>query len=248
MTDSVQRLRRVRLSDQAAGELKRLIANGTYRSGARLPTEVELASTLGVTRLTVREALSHLEAAGLTTTRHGSGTYVSDFESRATLEGLSTLLGAGRRLSPKECEGVMEFRAIVIQGFADAMATNAQPAHVRELERIVDAARERAGKRGSAEPLAELDYAFNEVLASASGNLFYTLLMRSMRAVHLQLGALIFSELKDDALIIATLGSIADALATGRAPKLKKSLAAYTGGGTAIVHRWADRALASKKS
>src|SRR5512135_3272604 len=92
-------LSRSRLSDRAALELKRRIATGVHAAGTRLPTEAALAAELGVTRLTVREALAQLEAAGLTVARHGSGTFVVDFERHTTFRLLGELLAAGRDLS-----------------------------------------------------------------------------------------------------------------------------------------------------
>jgi DNA-binding FadR family transcriptional regulator len=238
MTLPLPKLKRTRLSEQAAGELKRMIATGAYAAGSRLPPEAELAAELGVTRLTVREALSSLEAAGLTSTRHGSGTYVADVESSATLDLFTLLLGAGRRLSSAECLDLMEFRSIVISGFADALARNAGADHVRELHAILD---EADASTGRPERLAELDYDFNRALARASANRFYILLMQSIRTIHLRIGTIIFTELGNDALILATERAIVRALEQKRLPKLKKSLAVYLDGGTGIVRAWIER-------
>jgi len=48
-----------------------------YESGDRLPSERELAQTMGVSRNSVREALSALQILGILTSRAGDGTYVS---------------------------------------------------------------------------------------------------------------------------------------------------------------------------
>lgn len=229
---ALKRLPRTRLSDQAASELKRLIANGTYSAGQKLPTEVELAEALGVTRLTVREALSHLEAAGLTSTRHGSGTYVTDFESRATLDLVAMLFGAGKQLSSAECIGLMEFRRVVVNGFGSELAQRVADEDIVELTAVV--AEERA-QLGRPKKLAELDFRFNEILARASGNVFYTLLMRSVRAIHIELGSVIFSEIEDDAVIVETHAAIVKALAARSSAKLEKCLERYLDGGTAVI-------------
>jgi GntR family transcriptional repressor for pyruvate dehydrogenase complex len=229
---TLKRLPRTRLSDQAAAELKRLIANGTYGAGAKLPTEVELAEALGVTRLTVREALSHLEAAGLTSTRHGSGTYVTDFESQATLDLMALLLGAGKKLSTEENVSLMEFRRIVVGGFGAALAKRVRDEDIEDLEAVVAEERTQLGKP---RVLAELDYRFNEILARASGNLFYTLLMRSVRAIHIDLGSVIFAQVKDDAVIVETHAAIVKALASRSSAKLEKCLALYLDGGSAVI-------------
>ena len=52
------------------------MSSGEYAESSRLPTETELAQTYGVSRPTVREALSRLRLDGLIASRRGSGSYV----------------------------------------------------------------------------------------------------------------------------------------------------------------------------
>jgi len=54
------------------------IEEGTYQPGDRLPPERKIAEELGVSRTSVREALSALRLAKAIETRHGDGTYVND--------------------------------------------------------------------------------------------------------------------------------------------------------------------------
>lgn len=60
-----------------ADELARRIAAGRMKSRARLPGEYELASSFGVSRVTVRSALRVLEEKGLIVRRPGVGTFVA---------------------------------------------------------------------------------------------------------------------------------------------------------------------------
>jgi GntR family transcriptional regulator len=57
--------------------LLRDLLDGSYPHGAKLPNEDDLAQRFGVSRATVREAVSGLVEAGYVTRRHGSGTYVT---------------------------------------------------------------------------------------------------------------------------------------------------------------------------
>lgn len=52
------------------------IRDGRLASGEKLPPEAAIMQDFGVSRTVVREALSHLQAAGLVQTRHGIGTFV----------------------------------------------------------------------------------------------------------------------------------------------------------------------------
>jgi GntR family transcriptional regulator len=64
------------LPERAANDIRRAIERSAYPEG-RLPAEGELAKQLGVSKATVRHAVSILEQEGLLTRRQGSGTYVS---------------------------------------------------------------------------------------------------------------------------------------------------------------------------
>jgi DNA-binding FadR family transcriptional regulator len=52
------------------------IKNARLKTGEKLPTESEIMQIYGVSRTVVREAISHLKAAGFVETRHGIGTFV----------------------------------------------------------------------------------------------------------------------------------------------------------------------------
>ncbi len=58
-------------------QLKERIEGGGYAVGARLPSEIEWARTLGVSRNRTRQALHELELEGLIVRRQGSGSFVA---------------------------------------------------------------------------------------------------------------------------------------------------------------------------
>jgi len=65
------------LSGRVRKHLIALIGSGVYEPGQKLPSQVELASQLGVSRATLREALHDLEREGVISVRHGVGTFVA---------------------------------------------------------------------------------------------------------------------------------------------------------------------------
>lgn len=69
-------LRAPQLYELVTDRLKSLILDGTYPPGARLPAERLLASSLGVGRASVREAIAELVNQGVVQTRPNSGSYV----------------------------------------------------------------------------------------------------------------------------------------------------------------------------
>ncbi len=66
----------VSLWRQIATELEDEIRDRRLLSGARLPTEMQLAQRFGVNRHTVRRAVGALEEAGLVRAERGRGTFV----------------------------------------------------------------------------------------------------------------------------------------------------------------------------
>lgn len=65
------------LTDQVKSNLKERILKGDFEHG-KIPSEHELAAELGVSRTTVRDALSRLEHEGAIFRRQGAGTFVNE--------------------------------------------------------------------------------------------------------------------------------------------------------------------------
>jgi DNA-binding FadR family transcriptional regulator len=61
---------------QVGESLRRAIATGKYGPGDKLPSEVELTETHGVSRTVVREAVAALRSNGLVEVRQGAGIFV----------------------------------------------------------------------------------------------------------------------------------------------------------------------------
>lgn len=64
--------------DTVVNNIKKLILDKELKPGDKLPTEIEIASALEVSRGSVREAMKILSAFGIIEVKVGSGTYISD--------------------------------------------------------------------------------------------------------------------------------------------------------------------------
>jgi GntR family transcriptional regulator len=64
--------------DQVLNILRRRIFDGYYSNDNRLPSENDLAAELGVSRATVRSALTILETEMIISRRQGDGTYINE--------------------------------------------------------------------------------------------------------------------------------------------------------------------------
>lgn len=63
---------------QVAAVIVERIEDGTYPSGARVPSVVELSAEFGVAASTAQKVLAHLKAEGLVRAEVGLGTFVAD--------------------------------------------------------------------------------------------------------------------------------------------------------------------------
>ena len=68
----------VPLYRQVAEVLRERIERGVFRPGEKIPTEYDLCDEFGVSRISIRHALSELVHEGLLHRRQGSGTYVEE--------------------------------------------------------------------------------------------------------------------------------------------------------------------------
>jgi DNA-binding FadR family transcriptional regulator len=126
-------------AELVARRLGDAIRVGLVRDGERLPAEAELAAQLGVSTVTLREALTSLRAQGLITTRRGrgGGSFV-----RAPAD-LRERLG---RFGTAELRDLGDQRAAIVGTAARLAAERAQPDEIEELERRLERLRT-AGER-----------------------------------------------------------------------------------------------------
>lgn len=73
---AIQRQRGMPLHHQLFLVMRNAIQTGRFVAGQALPSEERLASSYGVSRVTVRNAMASLQASGLVVRRQGKGTFV----------------------------------------------------------------------------------------------------------------------------------------------------------------------------
>src|SRR3954447_10396639 len=134
--------------DQVFEQLLVEVIDGGLRPGEALPSERELAETLGVSRAAVREALQRLTQTRLVEVRHGGSTKVRDFRRAAGLDLLGSLLVRDGSIDPSVARSILEARLAVGPAVA-ALAAERHPDGVADLlQRAVDEL------AGSADPVA----------------------------------------------------------------------------------------------
>lgn len=162
--------RRTGLVDQVIEQLRAAITQGEWPLGHRIPTESELADSLGVGRNTVREAVRALAHVGLLEVRQGDGTYV-----RATSEVSGTI----RRICGSELREVLQVRrALEVEGARLAALARTEA----DLAVLTSAMRQRdhALRIGDWDAFITADTQFHRAVVDAGRNALLTELYRGI--------------------------------------------------------------------
>lgn len=167
-----EKVRADRLSVAVIRQIELLILRGVLRPGERLPSERGLAERLGVSRPSLRTAISDLQDRGLLDARAGAGVFVADVLGSAFSPALIELFAA-------HDEAVFDMLAFRrdMEGLAAERA--ARLGSETDLA-VVDAifVRMQAGQ-GSGTG-ADLDADFHMAIIEASNNVVMLHMMRSM--------------------------------------------------------------------
>ena len=134
-TDLFQAISSNRMSEAIVEQIRALIRTEQLRPGDRLPSERDLGERMGVSRVTVREALRVLEASGLVQIRVGArgGAFVTTPSSSTIGSGLAELIS----LSPLTAAEVTEARQIVELGIIPQVVERATEEDIAELRTMV---------------------------------------------------------------------------------------------------------------
>lgn len=127
-----------RLSGEIVDQIKGAIHDGRLAPGDRLPPERDLTKLLGVSRVSVRDALRTLEAHGLIQVRVGArgGAFVTAPAPKLVGEGLTNMLMLAS-VTPAE---VTEARIVFELAMLDLACDRATDEDIAELEEICDRA------------------------------------------------------------------------------------------------------------
>ncbi len=176
---SIGPIARSSVVDAVADRLRGEILSGRLPAFAKIPSERELSLALGVNRLTLRAALARLEALGLITTRHGSGTVVADWRERAGLDSLASLIGSLRPSEPMWRElitALLEVRRILA---AEAVGLASERRTKRDLDVLAMRAEEQKERAQDPAAFARGDVAFVRAVVHASRNVAFELLLNT---------------------------------------------------------------------
>ncbi len=166
----------------AAEQVLELIVTLGLRPGDRMPTENDLAASLGTSRTVVREAVKILSALGRVRALKGRGLYVSDDAG---------MFGTGRGSAfflPTDLDHVymlFEFRRTQEMEASRLAALRATPAELRAIGDAVQLCRQ-GHESGQTDMFAQGDEAFHSGVATAAHNVFLAISVQEARRLQSQ--------------------------------------------------------------
>jgi len=149
-----------------AEQIIETIKDGSFPVGSKLPSEFELAEHMGVSRPTIREALSALTAVGLIESKPGSGNYVRNGTSLIDSIGEEAVLVLENESS---CIEIMEARGLFEPPVAGLAARKRTPDDVKELRSLYDKLGKLA-KKGDFDPYFAIDKQVHLAIVTAAHN------------------------------------------------------------------------------
>ena len=159
----LKRVKKESIRTQVFRQLRDQVLRRTWPPGSKLPSEHELARSMGVSRVSLREGIQRLASLGILETRHGEGTFVRELTGDIYFNPLIPLLA----LDPADVFHVLEYRRIVERGSAALAAERATEQDLTDLEAVYELMQ---ATRDNVAEFARADLEFHLVLAKATGN------------------------------------------------------------------------------
>ncbi len=162
------------------GIVKYLLQNireGAWKPGDKIPSENELCTQLGVSRVSVRSALHQLIVLGILESRHGKGTYLISNDLSAFGDLRNSAESGPEDGQTAELLQLLEFRAFLEPSVCARAAETASAELIGRLSALLEQMQIAVG---SSREFVEADIRFHMELCAAVGN---PILIRTMENV-----------------------------------------------------------------
>jgi GntR family transcriptional repressor for pyruvate dehydrogenase complex len=156
-------VKRTKISEDIANQIKRLIVDGKLKPGDRLPPERDLIKQLGVSRPSLREALNSLVTMGFLEVRQAKRTFVKSVTSKLIEDPLALLIKA----DTQKIFDLIEVRKAIETWASYHAALKASKEDVEQLDAIIQAMK-KAFKEGRSWEKEDAD--FHLAIAKATHN------------------------------------------------------------------------------
>jgi DNA-binding FadR family transcriptional regulator len=166
MSSSIKSIKKRSVANEVYEQLAEMITSGTWKPGAKIPSETELSAKFNVSRNTIRGALQELKGIGILYTRQGQGTFIKSSNVDSVIKSIIPL-GA---LSDEEVVELAQFRKAVEFGCVYFAAINRTDDDLVNIKQALNDMRTYLGDYGKH---ATADYEFHLAIARASRNRYF---------------------------------------------------------------------------
>lgn len=163
LVESLVSVKRKSIKDQVFEQLLTQLTSGSWPPGTKLPSEQELCRQLGVSRISIRDAINRLAVLGFVETRHGEGSFAKEISSSTCMDVLLPALIMGQ----KDIVQVLEYRKIMEVGAVEMAVERITNSDLAQLEAIVIRMEEDPTDE---EQFAHDDFEFHMAIARAAKN------------------------------------------------------------------------------
>lgn len=160
-------IRKTATTEQVRNQIHRAIVEGEFAPGDKLPSERQFVEMLGVSRVSVREAIRALEAVGMVEVFHGRGSFVAADRNDAYASSFRGWLSVHR----DEVLDLLRIRGALDELAAESAAALDDSTGVEAIGEARAAFRVATeDPESSLEELVASDVAFHDAIAVASGS------------------------------------------------------------------------------
>lgn len=162
-------------------QITALLESGNLVAGDRLPSERELAETLGVSRTSIRQALKVLEASGRIETRVGSGTYLLDTAPGAGHGAPTAVWQPALPVTGEFLRQLIVARTAIERAIFEEYAWRANKSGIRQLRELIEENAAELVNDEADDERGGLDLSFETKVAELTGNV---ILMTLQQQIH----------------------------------------------------------------
>ncbi len=160
---SINVIKKSNISDEVYRQIIDNISSGEWKPASKLPSENDLAAMLGVSRVSVRNAIQRLVGQGILVSKHGGGTFVSELNPSRLIEGIKPLLVVHR----DDIIDLYEFRRILETGNIRLLSE----VYNDDIEkRLIDNYEQMKQAKEDLRSFVKLDADFHYIIAESTGN------------------------------------------------------------------------------
>jgi len=155
---AIEKLQIKNVSDRVGEQIEKMITDGTFRAGEKLPSVRELCELFGVGRSAVRDAITVLKGKGFVDVKQGEGTYVCGFDSTKLFKQTNIPVDA------KDLIELFQVRKIMETGMVEIAAKTRNDNDINKMKETLSLSNVNGW---------EADYQFHKLIAIATRNVIF---------------------------------------------------------------------------